>query len=286
MKFMDRFLYLITPGEKKLRTVWRIEKDGRVNYLVGTAHFFPYHFRISLKKLLRQTRRALFEGPLDPMSMEQVVAQGSGGKGSLKIYEALDPQTIQEIKEKTGALFEDSSPFPLFLPPRDKKTDPVRAHFQNLSPWLAFFNIWTSYLKTKGWNGSVDMEAFEIAKQLGHEIHFLETIEEQVLVLDQIPIERMIRFLKKVRQWDEYSQAYVQVYLNGALADWMAGTSDFPSRCAPVIDDRDRVFYQRMQPFIQKGQTAVFLGAPHLHGVNRMFENEGYLVNQVSELEG
>jgi hypothetical protein len=285
MKLIERFLYSVSPREKKLRTIWKIEKNGRINYLVGTAHFFPYHFRISLKNLLRRTQRALFEGPLDPLSMEQVVAHGSGGKGSLEIYKALDPQTIQEIKKKTGGLFENSGLGPFFLPPRDKKMDPMQAHFQNLSPWLAFFNIWTSYLKTQGWNGSVDMEAFEIAKQLGKDIHFLETIEEQVQVLDKIPLERMIGFLKKVPQWDEYSQAYVQVYLKGALADWMAGTSDFPSRCSPVIDDRDRVFYQRMQPFIQKGQTAVFLGAPHLHGVNRMFENEGYLVKQVSELE-
>jgi uncharacterized protein YbaP (TraB family) len=285
MKWFEKFLYLISPGEKKLQTVWKIEKDGRCNYLVGTAHFFPYHFRISLKSLLRRIKRAVFEGPLDSSSMQQVVTQGSGGKGSLQLYESLDPQTIQGIKQKTGVLFEGSALFPLFLPPRNKESDPVRTHFENLSPWLAFFNIWTSYLKTKDWNGSVDMEAFEIAKQLGREIHFLETIEEQVRVLDQIPLERMIRFLKKVHQWDEYSQSYVRVYLNGALDDWMVGTSDFPSRCPPVIDDRDRVFFQRMQPFIQKGETAVFLGAPHLHGVIRMFENEGFLVRQIRDLE-
>ncbi len=201
----------------------------------------------------------------------------------MEIYEALDPQTIQEIKKKTGDLFKDSYPFPLFLPPRDNKKDPLRAHFESLSPWLAFFNIWTSYLKNKGWNGSVDMEAFEIARQMGKEIHFLETIDEQVRVLDQIPTERMIRFLKKVHQWDQYSHAYVRVYLNGALADWMTGTSDFPSRCPPVIDERDRVFFERMQPFIRTGETAVFLGAPHLHGVNRMFANEGYRVRQIPE---
>jgi uncharacterized protein YbaP (TraB family) len=152
-----------------------------------------------------------------------------------------------------------------------------------LSPWLAFFNIWTSYLKTKGWEGSVDLEAFETAKKMRREIHFLETIEEQIQVLEQIPPERMIRFLKKVRHWDEYSDAYVQVYLRGALADWMAGTSDFPSRCSPVIDERDRIFYQRMQPFIRQGQTVVFLGAPHLYGVNRMLEDEGYRVKQIRE---
>ena len=282
MNLPEKLSRILYPKERTLKTIWRVEKEGTVNYLVGTAHFFPYHFRISLKKLLRKTKRALFEGPLDPPSMDQVVIQGSGGGGSLEIYEALDPESIQKIKNKTGDLFADSSPFPPF-PPRTRKSDPLRDHFEKLSPWLAFFNIWTSYLKTKGWEGSVDLEAFETAKKMGREIHFLETIAEQVQVLEQIPLERMIRFLKKVRHWDEYSDAYVQVYLRGALADWMAGTSDFPSRCPPVIDDRDKVFFERMKPFLQKGETAVFLGAPHLWGVNRMLENDGYLIKQLRE---
>ena len=283
MNLTEKILRILQPKERILKTIWRAEKDGTVNFLVGTAHFFPYHFRISLKKILRKTQRALFEGPLDPPSMDQVVIQGSGGSGSLEIYKALDARLIQEIKNKTGDLFADCSPFPPFLPPREKKSDPLRDHFEKLSPWLAFFNIWTSYLKTKGWEGSVDLEAFELAKRMGREIHFLETIEEQVRVLEQIPLERMIRFLKKVGHWDEYSDAYVQVYLRGALADWMTGTNDFPSRCAPVIEERDKVFYERMQPFLQGGETAVFLGAPHLWGVNRMLENDGYLVKQLRE---
>lgn len=283
MKLTEKIIRLLNPKERVLKTVWRAEKNGKANYFIGTAHFFPYHFRISLKKLLRKTQRALFEGPLDSSSMEQVVAQGSDGKDALKIYEALDAETIREIKNKTGDLFADSRLFPPFLPPRPQKTDPLREHFANLSPWLAFFNLWTSYLKTKGWEGSVDLEAFETAKKMGREIHFLETIEEQVRVLERIPLERMINFLKKARHWDEYSDAYVQVYLRGALADWMAGTNDFPSRCPPVIDERDRIFFERMQPFLHLGGSAVFLGAPHLWGVNRMLEQDGHAVAQMGE---
>jgi uncharacterized protein YbaP (TraB family) len=303
MKLAEPLIYFLQPGEKKLKTVWEVEKDGKKNYLVGTAHFFPYHFRLSLKKILRWSKRALFEGPLDPGSMEKVVAHGSQGEGSLEIYEALDPQTIREIQGKAdtlfgdpqvfrgipgkaASLFGDSQTLLQFLPRGEKPGDPVRAHFQKLRPWLAFFAIWTSYLKTKGWTGSVDLEAFELSKKLGKEVHFLETIEEQIQVLEQIPMDRMIGFLRKVDQWDEYSESYVRVFLQGCLADWMSGTSDFPSRCAPVISERDRVFYRRMKPFIEKGESAVFLGAPHLHGVNRMLEADGYRVEQIQEIEG
>ncbi len=302
MKLVDRMKYFILPGEKQLKTVWKVKKNGITNFLVGTAHFFPYHFRVSLKKILRRSKRALFEGPLDPESMAKVVSCGAQGEGSLEIYEALDSQTLREIREKAdtlfgnpqvfrgirgkaGSLFGDSQTLLQFLPKGEKPCDPLRAHFQRFCPWLAFFAIWTSYLKTKGWTGSVDLEAFELSKNLGKEVHFLETIEEQIQVLEQIPVERMIRFLRKAHQWDEYSESFVRVFLRGALADWMSGTSDFPSRCSPVIDERDRVFYRRMKPFIEQGESAVFLGAPHLHGVNQMLEGDGYRLEQVSEIE-
>jgi uncharacterized protein YbaP (TraB family) len=303
MKPIDRLKYLIFPGERQLKTVWKVEKNGKKNYLVGTAHFFPYHFRVSLKKILRTSRRALFEGPLDPQSMAKVIAYGSRGEGALEIYHALDSVTLQKIREKAdnlfgepvvcrgipgkaGSLLGDSQTLLQFLPKREKPGDPVLAHFQRLRPWLAFFNIWASYLKRKGWTGSVDLEAFELSKKLGKEIHFLETIEEQIQVLEQIPVERMVLFFKKVHQWEEYSESYVRVFLRGSLADWMSGTSDFPSRCSPVIDQRDRLFYCRMKPFIEKGGSAVFLGAPHLHGVNQMLEADGYRVEQALEIEG
>jgi len=285
MNLNDRMKYFIFPGEKQLKTVWEAGKDGKKNYIVGTAHFFPYHFRISLGKILRRSKRALFEGPLDPQSMEKVVTHGSQGNGSMEIYQALDFQALKEIRGKAADLFGDSHPLLQFLPGGQKPLDPLQAHFLKLRPWLAFFNIWTFYLKSKGWTGSVDLEAFDLAKKLGREIQFLETIEEQIQVLEQIPVDRMIRFLKKVHHWDEYSESYVRMFLQGALADWMSGTSDFPSRCSPVIGERDRVFYCRMKPFIEKGESAVFLGAPHLHGVNQMLEADGYRVEQTREIE-
>jgi hypothetical protein len=302
MKLADRMKYFLLPGEKPLKTVWEVRKNGKKNFLIGTAHFFPYHFRLSLKKILRRSKRALFEGPLDPQSMAKVVDRGSRGEGSMEIYHALDSQTLQEIRVKAeslfgvpqvargipgkgASLFGDAHTLLHFFPKEKDKTDILRDHFQRLRPWLAFFSIWVSYLKGKGWTGSVDLEAYELAQKLGMDVHFLETIEEQVRVLEQIPVERMIRFLEKIHRWDEYSESYVRVFLRGSLADWMSGTSDFPSRCSPVIDERDRVFCQRMMPFIEQGESAVFLGAPHLHGVNQMLIADGYRVQQVQEID-
>ena len=34
--------------EKKLKMVWRTEREEKIGFLVGTAHFSPYRFRKSL----------------------------------------------------------------------------------------------------------------------------------------------------------------------------------------------------------------------------------------------
>ena len=58
--------------EKPLRMVWRVEKDGRRSYLVGTAHFFPYSFVGSLTRLLQKVGTVMFEGPLDEESTARI----------------------------------------------------------------------------------------------------------------------------------------------------------------------------------------------------------------------
>jgi len=53
MNLAERISRVLNPRERILRTVWRAQKGGMINYFIGTAHFFPYHFRTSLKRLLR-----------------------------------------------------------------------------------------------------------------------------------------------------------------------------------------------------------------------------------------
>ena len=278
-------LFSFLLHEKELRTIWKVKKDGRQGYLAGTAHFFPYRFRKSLQRLIRQVKIVLFEGPLDQQSMKQVIERGSEGEGSVTLYESLDPQTITQLKKCTGIFSGGSNPLPLFFPLGSKESDPLYLHFQRFQPWLAFLNLWSQYLKEKGWKYSVDLEALKIAAQMGKEIHYLETIDEQVKALEGVPFERFVVFLKKVHHWDEYIQAYVQSYLKGILEEMMSGTSAFPTRCPSIIENRDPIIYERMKAFLEKTETIVFVGTPHIPGLKKMLLQDGYKVNQVSEMD-
>jgi len=76
--------------------IWKIEKSGRISFLVGTSHFFPYSFRASLTRLLQQAKTALFEGPLDEESMKKVVDAGLHGGDDCLLRE-LDEGTRERI---------------------------------------------------------------------------------------------------------------------------------------------------------------------------------------------
>jgi hypothetical protein len=150
--------------EKKLRMVWRIEKGGSFSFLVGTAHFSPFHFRKSLTALIDKVETALFEGPLDEESMTRVTQYGRQGENVPSLYEALEPAVIEKIRRCLNDRVPHRSAesyLELFEP---KTSDFLEVHVRGVHPWMAFFALWSAYLN---WKYSIDMEAFHLAQKLG-----------------------------------------------------------------------------------------------------------------------
>jgi len=56
----------------------------------------------------------------------------------------------------------------------------------------------------------------------------------------------------------------------------MATANDFPMHCTSIIDNRDPILYERMKPFLDKGDSIVFVGVMHMPGILRMVLNDGY----------
>ena len=269
--------------EKEFRTIWKIERDGKESYLAGTAHFFPYRFQKSLGYYIQKTRGVLFEGPLDDQSMALVIERGLEGGGAEAIYEALDSQTIGRIKRIMAPLLNEPRSLSLLFPLGPANRDPLYHWFKERRPWLAFLQIWSQFLKSAGWKYSVDLEALKVATRLGREVYFLETIEEQVEALKGVPLERMVNFLKKVEHWGDYAKTHALFYLQGNVEQVMSRLSEFPTRCPSIVENRDPVFFERMQNFLAEGEVIAFLGVSHMPGIKRMIRNQGYKVEQVRE---
>jgi hypothetical protein len=250
------------------------------SFLVGTAHFSPYSFRTSLTNLLKETQYALFEGPLDPSSMEKVVAAGTQGENSDTILDELDAKTLGTVATVLGLggpgqklLLNLQGPVPT---PKTCLTEALGA----MTPWMTFFSIYTAHLRKNGWKHSVDMEAYAIAKELGKNIVFMETIEDQIEVLETLSREQIADFLRRIDSWPTYTRDFMRWYLRGDLAQIARNPYGFPTRNPWVIDRRDAIFCEKMQPYLERGGAAVFVGVPHVAGVRRILMDAGYAVDQ------
>ncbi len=269
--------------EKELRMIWEVQKNDKRSFLVGTAHYFPYSFKTSLSRYIENARAVLFEGPLDKDNMNKVVDAGVSQENVPHLFEDLDRQTIARIskvlsspRSDRGSLF-----FELMTPSTEKWLYDM---LKGMKPWMAFFTLWTSFLEKRGWRYSVDLQAYHLAGEMGKEIVFLETIEEQIDVLENLSHERIIDFLNRIEHWDGYSEDYVTCYLNGDLENLTSMGIRHPTRSSFAIGRRDRILYERMLGYLEQGDTVACVGAPHITGIRGMLRANGYQTQRASNV--
>jgi hypothetical protein len=257
--------------------VWTLAKDGKVSYLVGTAHWFPFSFSASLKALFKRVRTTIFEGPLDDASMGYVNQYGQQPDGKKSLDGLVSPEAIQLLDFHLGQRILEQSDGDLSVLFHSSSNHHYQSMTEGVRPWMAFFSIWSLYL---GWKYSVDMEAYQLASRMGKNIHFLESIDEQLEVLDNIPIERFTGHLNDVTHWSVYQRQYVTAYLEGNLNKLLSLSKQFPTRTPVVLNQRDQVLFERMHAIISEEPAVAFVGLSHIPGVSQLFRQQGFDVSQ------
>ncbi|MCS7281453.1 MAG: TraB/GumN family protein [Desulfobacterota bacterium] len=262
--------------------VFRVEKSGKINYICGTAHFFPFSFRKSLKKLISKVNIVLFEGPLTESDMERVVASGYETSTSTSLIDLLDKNTLRILEEeyessKSKNESEISRYFGYF---QGRSKSRLEMDLRGLKPWMCFFRIWASFLKERGWTYSLDLEAHVVAKKKNKKIHYLESIDEQIRALEGIPVERFVKFLNLFRDWELFAKRYAYFYLEGDLENLLRTTELFPTRCESVVEKRDPELYRRILPFFEEGSASAFVGLTHIKGIVERLKSDGFFIFQ------
>lgn len=267
--------------EREFKMIWEVSKDGKKSYLAGTAHFFPYNFRKSLSRYIGNAGTVLLEGPLDENNMDKVIEQGAKKDIDSPIEDRLDAGTIKKINRLEYTVTTQSY-YGMYVATFGQSPDKsLFQQIKNQRPWMAFFNIWFYYRSKRGWGYKMDLDALNIARELGKDVHFLEKIEEQIEALNGIPVERIANFLKKIDRWDGYARRYVKHYLRGDLDNLLSFATEFPTFCESIIDKRDPILYERMMPFLERGDAMVFVGITHIAGIQKRLLNDGYNIQKV-----
>lgn len=264
--------------QRVLRAVWRVTLDERVCHLVGTAHFFPYRFTRSLEALLEPVDLLLTEGPLDDESLDRIAAHGRDAGDAPRLVDHLDPKAVMEIchvlRRRLGCLAKGRS----YLMPPPPGPECFEDYTGQVRPWMALFALWSTCL---GWRHSVDREAYDIASRLGKRIEPLETVEEQIEVLDQIPLDRIVKQLNDVSNWGDYTRRYVKGYVACDMEKLQHLQQWYRVRSRRSISDRDRILTERILERLPQQDVVALAGLPHVPGMLSLFRDHGAEVEQV-----
>ncbi len=268
--------------QRKIKMAWKISKNDKESYLIGTTHMFAYRFTSSLQKFINCSDRVILECSLEPETFNRIILAGIGSS-KIFIYDRIDKTIIDNLAESfvnvtfKGNLF-DTGDLTIDILKRAYFED-IERILKSRSHWAAFFTLWYNFLELINWKYSMDLEVQVLAQQMKKELIFLEKPDEQIEAMEGIPLERMINFLKEAPNWESYTEKYAKLYLKGKFQELIAATSIFPTRCESIIDKRDPIFFERMLPYIEIGKSSIFVGITHIPGLIGLIEREGLKIS-------
>lgn len=266
------------PIQRPFGMLWEVERDGKVSWLAGTAHFFCYSFESSFRRLFKKVDTLVFEGPLDPETLAIVDAAGKSPDPHIPAGQPclLDMLTEEEIRILERVVRGPEGFWPRLLNMEAERKLDVRWYLQHTRPWCAMFTLWTGFLERVGWEQSVDLEAWYLGQEMGKTVIGMESVEEQLASLDAVPPDRVIAHFRHCRHWEKQVSNNASSYLAGDLATMMGTSTEFPTRTNTIIGLRDARFRERMTPFLEQGRCVIFVGSAHLLNLREMLRADGF----------
>jgi uncharacterized protein YbaP (TraB family) len=257
--------------------LWKISKAGNSSsYIFGTIHVSDpriTNLPEAVKSALNNSDTFVMEAlpyPEDVLKLSQMMFYADG----TTLSEYLDDELFLRTAKVLSA-------FQL----------PVEA-VAIMKPWAAFLMMNYPVDNTM----PLDLKLLEIAMSRGAKTAGLETLSEQGAVFSEMALDDQLRLLldtvcnyNLVTQGiEEMKQFYLEKDLNGLLA----ASAQHPYADEPLykelnkrlLTDRNKLMIDRMQPFLQKGDAFIAVGALHLPGDDGIIENlnqQGYKITAI-----
>jgi len=261
--------------------IWRVERDGRVGWLVGSIHVLTpdyYPLPDSMERAFQRSVTLMEEIDMREMASPDVLAliQEHGlYAGAQTLETELSRDTYLAIAERIA-----------------KAGLPVEA-FQRMKPWLVGLTLLAAELKKGGFDPAhgLDHHFYERAPGMGKRFRALETAAEQIGFLASLDAEMQESFLRESLEGAESELGQVT-----AIAEaWRAGDTaalervslatmkDSPRVYQTLIVDRNRKWLPKIEACLGEGHCFVVVGAGHLVGADgllALLRARGYSVVQ------
>lgn len=254
--------------------LWKIEKQGLApSYLFGTVHLSDP--RVSAIPDKAQAALASVKGLAVEVAdlSDTAMAKAMADSAPLLIYtggQTLSDKLTDEEFKQVGALIVQSG-----LPSEAAAI---------MKPWIVNMLLSVSDCERKAQaEGTkvLDMQLVDEAKTRGLPVSGLETIEQQLASLAEIPEDQQIMMLKSGLKFadrtNDMMETLIQLYLKrqvGAALPFQlalaaksgAPATAFDGLTKSLLTDRNVRMRDTMKPLIDKGPVLVAVGALHLPG--------------------
>lgn len=256
---------------------WKIEKEGQAtSYLYGTMHIGDKRvitLAPKVQKIFDQSDSVTLEILPDYAAMAVLM------RGMM----FTDGRTLEDVIGKP--LYKDL----VQVLSRYGANEDIAKYMR---PWAVM-----SIMSLPEMQGeALDMHLYTNAQKMDKALYGLETAEEQLQKLNNISKEAQIDIIRSLindqMKVEDMFKDFLQLYLDRDLKGLMEYTDQFsdqyPAFAASfnnsLINDRNVLMVDRMQPRLKEGNAFIAVGALHLpgeKGILALLERQGYKVTPV-----
>lgn len=261
--------------------LWRVTKDQKSVYLLGSIHYLGKEhlpLRKAILDALDDSHELVLEIDLNsasPATAQRVTLEKALYRDGTTLAQNIDPETYRLAAARADQLGLDM-----------KVLSPMK-------PWFVALTMTAFKLRQLGLDANlgVDRQLAERAKSSGKPMSGLETFEFQVGLLDQLSKREQEMLLREtvaeLERLDRNIGQIVQAWLDGdgAVLErlMLAGMREYPELHRKVIVERNRRWLPEIEKLLERGGAMVVVGAAHLvgqDGVVEMLRNRGYRLEQ------
>ena len=278
--FWLSLFYILLAGTAQAQdegVFWKISGNGlsQPSYLFGTIHLIceeEFHLGKQVKEKLKESKVLMMEVDLDDPSLALSMLSKMHNAGGETIKDFLS----EEEYEHTRSLLMERTGMDIGM-------------LKSMRPFMLMSLIYPNLLECE--TKSYENELMGIAKANQMEIRGLESVDDQLSVFDQIPLEDQYRSfyeyagnLEKGREeFKELIDAYNKEKI-GLLVQMVADSPEYRDYQDILLDNRNRNWIDPMGKLMQNGPVFFAVGAGHLggeHGLIQLLKYEGYKVTRL-----
>lgn len=276
--FISLSVFSVAAQELEDSTLWKIEGNGLENpsYLFGTIHITcDATLEDDVKKALDETTQIVMELDMDDPTMQSKMMQGMYLKDGKTLKDFVSDQEYKSI----DSLFINNMGMSVKL-------------LENVKPFFLMSMFYPKMIDCQ--MQSFELELTKIASEQNEDIFGLETIEEQLKVFDDIPLEDQYADLIRMAEgnltkdkatFSKMLKIYKDEDIN-ALIDIMNddANSTMSKHQDVLLEQRNKNWISKIGVYAKEQPTFFGVGAGHLPGKNgviQLLRNAGYTVTAV-----